>query len=60
MNTDDRLSDRHRHPRAPRGRLWARVVLTALCAAMAFGGTFTCRGDNNSHTFTDAPTTGAD
>ena len=36
------------------------LVLVIICAAMAFGGTFTCRADNNSSSFTSNPNTGAD
>ena len=36
------------------------VLLVIVCAALAFGGTFTCRSDNNSGSFTSNPSTGAD
>ena len=49
--------------RRPQFRLtrvrWTTVVMTILCAAMAFGGTFTCKGDNNGDSFTRDPSTGA-
>ena len=31
---------------------WRRLLLLMLCAMFAFGGTFTCKGENNSATFT--------
>src|SRR5688572_4549659 len=36
------------------------VLLVVVCAALAFGGTFTCRNDNDSARFTSNPSTGAD
>ena len=35
------------------------VFLIVVCAAVAFGGTFTCRNDNNSGSFTRDPNPGA-
>jgi hypothetical protein len=31
---------------------YTRLLLIVLCAALCFGGTFTCRGDQNSDRFT--------
>jgi hypothetical protein len=35
------------------------VLLVVLCAAMTFGGTFTCKGSNNGSDYTKNPSTGA-
>jgi len=35
------------------------VLLLMVCAAFAFGGTFTCRSDSDSSTFTSNPKTPA-
>ena len=35
------------------------LLLIIICAALAFGGTFTCRGSTNSDEFTSNPSTGA-
>ena len=29
------------------GRAWGRMVLVVLCAALSFGGTFTCSGSTH-------------
>jgi hypothetical protein len=42
----------------PRVR-WTTVVLIILFAAIAFGGTFTCKASNNGDNFTRNPSTGA-
>jgi hypothetical protein len=34
-----------------------RLLLVVLCAAFAFGGTFTCRSDSDSDHFTSNPHT---
>ncbi len=31
------------------------VLLVVLCAALSFGGTFTCKGEQNSDRFTHHP-----
>ena len=36
---------------------WRKLILLTICAALTFGGTFTCKSDNNSATITDEPTT---
>ncbi len=36
---------------------WTRLAMVALCAAILFGGTFTCRSDDDGDTFTSNPTT---
>ena len=33
----------------------ARLILVVLCAAFCFGGTFTCKGSQNSDRFTQNP-----
>ena len=35
------------------------LLMIIVCATLAFGGTFTCRTDNNSDDFTRNPSTGA-
>ena len=35
------------------------LLIVVVCAALAFGGTFTCRSDNDSDEFTSNPNTGA-
>jgi hypothetical protein len=35
-----------------------RLALIVLCAALCFGGSFTCKGSNNSDRFTANPNTG--
>ena len=35
------------------------LLLIIVCAALTFGGTFTCRTNNNSDDFTSNPSTGA-
>ena len=40
-------------------KTFRNVLLVIVCAAMAFGGTFTCTNDNNSGSFTRDPNTGA-
>lgn len=35
------------------------LLIVVVCAALAFGGTFTCRSNNNSDDFTANPSTGA-
>ncbi len=35
----------------------ATLLLTVLCAAMCFGGSFTCNANNNSDDFTANPRT---
>jgi len=35
------------------------LLLIIVCAALAFGGTFTCRSSTNSDEFTSNPSTGA-
>jgi hypothetical protein len=47
-----------RHP-VMTARAWRNLLLIALCALLAFGGTFTCRVDNDSDEFTHHPRTGA-
>ena len=32
-----------------------RLALIVLCAALCFGGSFTCAGSNNSDRFTENP-----
>ena len=34
-----------------------RLLLVVLCAALCFGGSFTCKADNNSDDFTQNPRT---
>ena len=34
------------------------ILLILICAALSFGGSFTCRSDNNSDDFTENPQTG--
>jgi hypothetical protein len=36
---------------------WTRFWLIVACAAILFGGTFTCRSDEDSERFTSNPTT---
>jgi hypothetical protein len=36
-----------------------KLLLVIVCAALTFGGTFTCRTNNNSDDFTRNPSTGA-
>ena len=36
-----------------------RLLLIVLCAALTFGGTFTCKSTTDSDKFTEDPTTGA-
>jgi len=38
---------------------WRRLILIAICAAFAFGGSFTCHATQDSDQFTQNPTTGA-
>jgi hypothetical protein len=35
------------------------LLMVTVCAALTFGGTFTCRTDTNSDDFTRNPSTGA-
>ena len=35
------------------------LLLIIVCAALTFGGTFTCRGSTDSDEFTSNPNTGA-
>jgi hypothetical protein len=49
----------HRPPLRRTRVRWTHVAMTILCAAMAFGGTFTCKGSNNGDSFTRDPSTGA-
>jgi hypothetical protein len=57
MNAEHPRRDRRSERPHPRVR-WTTVAMAILCAAMAFGGTFTCHGENNSSDFTRNPTTG--
>jgi hypothetical protein len=34
-----------------------RLALIVLCAALCFGGSFTCKGSTNGRRFTGPPTT---
>ncbi|HYO08070.1 MAG TPA: hypothetical protein VER17_03795 [Tepidisphaeraceae bacterium] len=36
-----------------------RLLLLALCAALTFGGTFTCKSNNDSGNFSENPQTPA-
>lgn len=36
-----------------------QLLLLAIIAALSFGGSFSCRGEQNSSTMTENPTTGA-
>jgi len=38
---------------------WRRLILVTFCAALSFGGSFTCHGSTHSSSFTENPTTGA-
>lgn len=33
------------------------LLLIVLCGVLSFGGSFTCKGDNNSDDFTESPRT---
>jgi hypothetical protein len=35
----------------------ATLLIVICCAALSFGGSFTCKGDNNSDDFTENPRT---
>ena len=35
------------------------LILLTICAALCFGGTFTCKSDQDSVKFTENPQTGA-
>ena len=36
---------------------FTRLALIVLCAALCFGGSFTCKGSTNSSDFTQNPST---
>ena len=40
-------------------RRWRNLLLLILCAAFAFGGSFTCKSSSDSDEFTSDPKTSA-